>query len=167
MKHKLTTASTQDRNYIAELTTQKEALDQINTGYELYISTIDDLVSKGEANIELKKNLYDKLAGKLKSMFKAPMPAPTAPAAAVPATVAPAAAPLTPGLAAAARARATSMGSVAGSVATPSKSKVTWANQEGRYPLSSNKPMPGIYSQQRVPRRVTLRKAKANTQRQA
>jgi hypothetical protein len=164
MKQKLTTASTQDRNYIAELTTQKEALDQINTGYELYISTIDDLVSKGEANIELKKNLYDKLAGKLKRMFKAPGPAAAtvAPAAAAPAAVA----PLTPGLAAAAKAKAVSMGSVAGSVATPSKSKVTWANQEGRYPLSKNIPMQGGYSLRTAPKRVTLRKAKAKTQRQ-
>jgi len=166
---KLTGASTQDRNYIAELTRQNEALDQINTEYKLYISNIDGLVSKGEENLEFRKKLYDTLTGKLKKMFKEPkapsaagVPTAAAPTVA-PTAAAPTAAPLTPGLAAAARARAAS----AGSVSTPSKSKVAWANQEGRYPLSSNKPMPGIYSQPRVPRRVTLRKAKSKTHTQA
>ena len=183
IKQKISTASTQDRNYIAELTTQKEALDQINTEYTLYISNIDGLVSKGEENLEFKKKVFDTLARKLEKMFKEPKapatataaaPAAAAPTAAAPTAAAPTA-PLTPGLAAAARARAASAGSVAGSVTgsvtgslpTPSKSKVTWANQEGRYPLSSNKPMPGIYSKPRVPRRVTLRKAKAKTHTQA
>ena len=89
---KLTGASTQDRNYIAELTRQNEALDQINTEYKLYISNIDGLVSKGEENLEFRKKVYDTLTGKLKKMFKEPK-APAAAAAAAAADEAPAPAP--------------------------------------------------------------------------
>ena len=156
IKQKISTASTQDRNYIAELTTQKEALDQINTEYTIYISKIDDLVSKGEENLEFRKKVYDTLTRKLEKMFKErKTPAP-----------APAPAPLTPGLAAAeaAREKATIMGSTPGSTPVSTKSRVKWVNQEDGYPLSSNKPLPGIYSIPRVPKRVTLRKPrKSNT----
>jgi len=152
IKQRLSTASTQDTSYIAELTTQKEALDQINTGYTLYISKIDELVSRCEDIIKSKNTLYDtlkdqmeKIKRKLEKKFKAPAPA-----------------PLTPGLAAAEAARAKAVTALPTPVST--KSRVKWVNQEDGYPLSSNKPLPGIYSIPRVPKRVTLRKPrKSNT----
>ena len=93
IKQKISTASTQDRNYIAELTTQKEALDQINTQYTLYILNIDALVSKGEENLEFKKKVYDTLARKLEKMFKEPKAPAAAAAAAADEVPAPAPAP--------------------------------------------------------------------------
>ena len=68
----LSIASTQDRDYIAELTTQKEALEQINTGYTLYISHIDKLVERANIIINTRKDLYTTLKGKLEKMFKEP-----------------------------------------------------------------------------------------------
>ena len=67
---KLSTASTQDRNYIAELSTQKEALEQINTGYTLYISDIDKLVERANIIINTRKGLYTTLKDKLEKMFQ-------------------------------------------------------------------------------------------------
>jgi hypothetical protein len=163
---KLSTASTQDRDYIAELTTQKEALEQINTGYTLYISDIDKLVERANIIINTEKDLYTKLKGKLEKMFKAsPAPAPAPAPATSDEAPAPAPAPapvagahLTPGLAAVARAKAKT------EATKPPHRKghsLSWANKEGRFPLSSNKPMPGAYGPIRtVPKRVTLRKSK-------
>ncbi len=68
----LTGASTQDRNYIAELRAQKEALEQINTGYTLYMSDIDNLVERANIIINTRKDMYTTLKGKLEKMFKEP-----------------------------------------------------------------------------------------------
>jgi hypothetical protein len=163
---KLSTASTQDRDYITELTTQKEALEQINTGYTLYISDIDKLVERVNIIINTRKDLYTTLKDKLEKMFKA-SPAAAAAAAAATSDEAPAPAPvagahLTPGLAAVARAKAKT------EATKPPHRKgysLSWANKEGRFPLSSNKPMPGAYGPIRtVPKRVTLRKSKIQKQ---
>ena len=78
---KLSDASTQDRDYITRLTTQKEALEQINTGYTLYMSDIDKLVERTNKILDLKKTLHTTLKGKLEKMFKA-SPAPAAAAGA-------------------------------------------------------------------------------------